>query len=162
MALLHSACTGFGHCACAMVLVKSRAVCNALTGVVAITNLAVFNLGCRAAVVWSACTGCWALFLSNRYKSQTSIRGKPCTEIHVRHPGQTCHAMLKCRPVRKANLYINDCHDTRLLPTAFACRAAVSKKACSVSWASLLCISVGEMKNRCDIRGCQPAFAEQH
>ncbi len=46
------------HCCCESVLGYSRAVWGAhLTGVNAVTNKAVFSMGCRAALVQAACTG---------------------------------------------------------------------------------------------------------
>ncbi len=46
-----------------------------LIGVNAVTNKAVFSLGCRAALVKAACTGFEALMLGNSYGIQQSCMG---------------------------------------------------------------------------------------
>ena len=46
-----------------------------LIGVNAVTNKAVFSLGCRAALVQAACTGSQALFLCNSVRLQQSCMG---------------------------------------------------------------------------------------
>jgi len=43
-----------------------------LIGVNAVTNKAVFSLGCRAALVKAACKGYWALLLCNSVRLQQS------------------------------------------------------------------------------------------
>ncbi len=46
-----------------------------LIGVNAVTNKAVFSLGCRAALVHAACTGFQALLLCNSVRLQQSCMG---------------------------------------------------------------------------------------
>ncbi len=46
-----------------------------LIGVTAVTNKAVFGLGCRAALVQAACTGFQALLLCNSVRLQQSCMG---------------------------------------------------------------------------------------
>ncbi len=46
-----------------------------LTGVIAVTNRAVFSLSCRAALVQAACTGSQALLLCKIVGSQQSCMG---------------------------------------------------------------------------------------
>ncbi len=52
-----------------------------LTGVIAVTNRAVFSLSCRAALVQAACTGSQALLLVKNVGSQQTCMGCNTSQV---------------------------------------------------------------------------------
>ncbi len=61
-----------------------------LKGVYAVTNKAVFSMGCRAAMVQAACTGSQALLLVKIVGSQQSFMGCNTSKVNCSHKQSWC------------------------------------------------------------------------